>query len=57
MTKYIELTTAVFEYPICFETTGIKVQAVSKDRYGAAVVNGVSVIEKFNDILYMLQSK
>jgi len=57
MVKYIQLTTTPFGYPIFFETTGIKVEAISRDEKGHAMVNGISVKEKFNEIIYILQSE
>ena len=57
MTSFIELTTTPFRYPIFFETTGIVVKATSKERDGPATVNGVPVVEKFNTIVFILQTK
>ena len=55
--SYIELTTTPFGYKVLFETTGLKVVALSKDRNGGAVVNDILVAERFNEIVYMLRDE
>ena len=52
----IELHTTPFGIPIAFETTGIIVKSTG-DRNAPAVVNGISVKEKYNKIIEMLRNE
>ena len=54
MNKIIELTTR-FGCRIAFETTGIVVQAIGCEENSPVMVNGMDVVERYNEILYKLQ--
>lgn len=55
MNKIIELTTSPFGTPIAFEVTGITIRAATKETRGPATVNGIDVVERYNEILYKLR--
>jgi len=52
----IELHITPFGIPIAFETTGIIVKSTG-DRNAPAVVNGISVREKYSEIIEMLKNE
>jgi len=52
----IELHITPFGIPIAFETTGIIVKSTG-DRNAPAVVNGISVREKYSEIIEILRNK
>jgi len=52
----IELHTTPFGIPIAFETTGIIVKSTG-DKNAPAVVNGITVKEKYNEIIEMLKNE
>jgi len=51
----IELHITPFGIPIAFETTGIIVKSTG-DKNAPAVVNGISVKEKYNEIIKILKN-
>ena len=57
MTKIIKLTMYPFGHPVAFETTGIKIVCTSQDGTDRAIVNGTTVEESFNEILFLLTKK
>ena len=52
----IELHITPFGIPIAFETTGIIVKSTG-NKNAPAVVNGISVKEKYNEIIEMLKNE
>ena len=52
----IELHTTPFGIPIAFETTGIIVKSTG-DKNAPAIINGITVKEKYNEIIEMLKNE
>ena len=54
--SYIELTRYPWEFPITFETTGIRIEATTSDKRSRCRVNDIEVVEHYHEVIFRLQN-